>query len=73
LKSTGDGSRQFINGAYPARRKRAVGLPYHVGDKASFESDILESALEVGKLYGYSSGGKFIDIGAGVTPVPLAC
>lgn len=65
LQSVGDGSRQLINGGVYLLGETALsGLPYHVGDRASFESDILEKALEVGKrLYGYSSSGKFIDIG----------
>jgi len=65
LKSTGDGSRQLINGGVYLLSKAALsGLPYRTGDKVSFESDILERALEAGKrLYGYSSNGKFIDIG----------
>jgi len=65
LKSTSDGSRQLINGGVYLLAETALsGLPYRTGDKASFESDILERALEAGKrLYGYSSNGKFIDIG----------
>lgn len=65
LKSTSDGSRQLINGGVYLLAENALsGLPYRTGDKASFESDILEKALEAGKrLYGYSSNGKFIDIG----------
>ncbi len=65
LKSIGDGSRQLINGGVYLLAETALsGLPYRAGDKASFESDILERALEAGKrLYGYSSNGKFIDIG----------
>jgi D-glycero-alpha-D-manno-heptose 1-phosphate guanylyltransferase len=65
LKSAGDGSRQFINGGVYLLGETALsGLPYRIGDKASFENDILERALEAGKrLYGYSSRGKFIDIG----------
>jgi D-glycero-alpha-D-manno-heptose 1-phosphate guanylyltransferase len=65
LKSTSDGSRQLINGGVYLLAETALsGLPYRRGDKASFESDILERALEAGKrLYGYSSNGKFIDIG----------
>lgn len=65
LKFTSDGSRQLINGGVYLLAETALsGLPYRTGDKASFESDILERALEAGKrLYGYSSNGKFIDIG----------
>jgi D-glycero-alpha-D-manno-heptose 1-phosphate guanylyltransferase len=65
LKSTGDGSRQLINGGVYLLGETALsGLPYRTGDKASFESDILERALEAGKrLYGHPSRGKFIDIG----------
>lgn len=65
LKSVSDGSRQLINGGVYLLAETALsGLPYRPGDKASFESDILEKALEAGKrLYGYSCSGKFIDIG----------
>lgn len=65
LKSVSDGGRQLINGGVYLLCETALsGLPYRSGDKASFESDILEKALEAGKrLYGYSSNGKFIDIG----------
>lgn len=65
LKAASDGRRQFINGGVSLLGESALfGLPYRVGDRASFESDILERALQVGKrLYGYSSRGKFIDIG----------
>jgi D-glycero-alpha-D-manno-heptose 1-phosphate guanylyltransferase len=65
LKSTGDGARMLINGGVYLLEKTALsGLPYRIGDKASFEGDIVERSLQAGKrLYGYSSGGKFIDIG----------
>lgn len=65
LDSTSNGSRQLINGGVYLLAETALsGLPYRIGDKASFENDILERALKAGKrLYGYSSNGKFIDIG----------
>lgn len=65
LKSVSDGGRRLINGGvYLLAETALAGLPYRPGDKASFESDILEKALEAGKrLYGYSCSGKFIDIG----------
>ncbi len=65
LKSGSDGNRQLINGGVYLLNETALSaLPYRAGDKASFETDILEKALEAGKrLYGYSTNGKFIDIG----------
>lgn len=65
LKAASDGSTQFINGGVYLLGETALsGLPYRVGDRASFESDILEWAREAGKrLYGYPSPGRFIDIG----------
>lgn len=65
LKSTGDGGRQLINGGVYFLSETALsGLPYRIGDQASFENDILENALQAGKhLYGCSFRGKFIDIG----------
>lgn len=65
LKSVSDGGRQLINGGVYLLAKTALsGLPYRLGEKVSFESDILEKALETDKrLYGHSCNGKFIDIG----------
>lgn len=75
LKSVSDGGRQLINGGVYLLADTALsGLPYRPGDKASFESGILEMALEVGKrLYGYSHNGKFIDIGVPEDYARAAC
>lgn len=65
LKSVGGDGRQLINGGvYLMDTAALAGLPFHPGDKASLENDLLAQALASGKrLYGHTVRGRFIDIG----------
>lgn len=55
----------LINGGvYLVGRNLFEGLAYRAGEPVSLESDILRQALARGKrLFGYATGGRFIDIG----------